>query len=356
MLDFFITANGPGEISTWVLPVVKRLREEFTQCRITLFILPCRFSTGTEAEYANQIPEIDYVFQSREFFKRLRSLPIKPYKNGLVIYLGGDAIWAILLKLRYRFKAIAYSETQYPLLKYFNTVFLRKRDGDLMLESLAMTIVDQKLIQTLKLKKTIVFFPGSRPSQFQYLFPLFQEVAKTLPQGFLPVFNISPFIPEAMVASLTQSKWEKSIYRDKTHELMQSCYLAISIPGTNNVQLAYWNAPSLIIFPFNFPDVVQFKGIIGAILNIPGLRKPGKKILLSFLDKRVKFTSLVNANEGREIFPELRGNLSVQVISEFINKYLDDSIKIVAIRENLKGMVKKTRILDNMIHTIRRLL
>ncbi len=350
MFDIFITTNGPGEISTWVKPFVQEVKKNHPQARVSLFILPCRFSTGNEEEVALGIREIDYVFRAKDFDKRLRSLPFKHSKNGVIVFLGGDLFEAVLLKLRYKYKAIAYTEGQKSWKLFFNAFFLRDKDGDLMFSSLQNEDLDKTVVKDLSRKRNIVFFPGSRPEQFKHLFPLFQNVSKHVSAQYRCVFSISSYIPDKLLEQYVE---EGTIYyKDKSLELMKSAYLAITIPGTNNIELAYLSVPSLIVFPFNYPEVVNFKGLIGAILNFPILKTHGKSWLLRYLNKKVKYTSLVNTKENKLIFPELRGNLQEKNIIDAINKILEKSM-LDSIKENLKEINRESNVLNAMLNKVK---
>ncbi|MDD5456508.1 MAG: hypothetical protein PHV30_05685 [Candidatus Margulisbacteria bacterium] len=351
MYDVFITTNGPGEIATWVTPVVKELKKQRKDIRITLFLLPCRFSTGTEMETATGIKEIDQVFRPEEFWKNLRRLSFKPTKKGVVLFLGGDLLWALLLKWRYGYKAIAYTEGAQNFRMFYDAFFTRDKDGDLMFSYFEHTAADEKFLKELKKTKNIVFFPGSRPEQFKHLFPLMQKAVQYIKPELKCIFNISSFIPEQM---LQKYRLDKSIiyYKDKTFELMLAAYMAVSIPGTNNIQLAYLNVPTLIVFPFNYPEVVNFKGLMGAILNLPLFRTYGKKWLLKSLDKKVKYTSLLNTKENQLLFPEFRGELDEQKIAGEINRLAADHDFINSSVKKLKSLNKKSGALDKIIGKI----
>ena len=68
-IDILILSNGPGEIMTWVLPVVKALRQKLNHdLRISLVLSPCPHATGKEAEIAASFPEIDRVQAADYFF------------------------------------------------------------------------------------------------------------------------------------------------------------------------------------------------------------------------------------------------------------------------------------------------
>ena len=52
-VDILILSNGPGEVTTWVRPVVKALREQLghdiSQVRISVILSPCPHASGKEA-------------------------------------------------------------------------------------------------------------------------------------------------------------------------------------------------------------------------------------------------------------------------------------------------------------------
>ncbi len=357
MFDVFITTNGPGEIATWVTPVVKELKSRRDDIRISLFIQPCRFATGTEEEIALNIPEIDYVFRTTDFKKRLIHLPFHHSKKGVVIFLGGDLFSALLLKLRYGYKAIAYTEGDQSWKFAYDAFLTRDIDGDLMYAYFEHTHIDEAMVRTLRRNTNIVFFPGSRPEQFKYLFPLFQRVARFIPPDYTCLFNVSAFIPDAMIEEFTlDHQVPPKLYKGKSPELMKSAALAVTIPGTNNIQLAYLNIPSLIVFPFNYPEVVQFKGLLGAIMNLPFLKTTGKKWLLGYLDKKVKFTSLVNVKEKKLLFPELRGTLTEEQIASEITAQVRNYSQLREIQKTLSTLNKKSDALDLICYKVKEFL
>ncbi|MDD4527152.1 MAG: hypothetical protein PHF25_03835 [Candidatus Margulisbacteria bacterium] len=349
MFDLFITSNGPGEITTWVHPFVKRIKKEIEDVRITLFIVPCRFKAGNEYEVAKQIKEIDNVYSAKEFKYRLIRLPFEPYKKGCVVFMGGDLGKAVLLKKRYRFPAIAYTEGDKSFKLFFNKIFTRDKDGDLMYSFFEDYNEDKQLIETLKETKNVVFFSGSRPKQFKALFPIFQEVSKLLPKGYKCIYSISPYISDNIIQKAKCDSRKLITYKNKSAELMKTAELCVSIPGTNNIQLAYLNAPSLIVFPFNKPKVIDFPGLIGLIANVPGGRYFKKRLILKYLGKNVEFTSLVNRKENMEIFPELRGDLTAKQIALSITKLLSNKQELNKIKEKCLALSKTSNVLDNMV-------
>ena len=56
LTDILILSNGPGEVTTWVRPAVKALRQQLggdpSSVRISVVLSPCPNATGKEAAIA----------------------------------------------------------------------------------------------------------------------------------------------------------------------------------------------------------------------------------------------------------------------------------------------------------------
>lgn len=75
--DVIIITNAPGELSTWVKPVVKRIGETLLGARIIVSLVPCPYSSGEESKIASEIPEVAYVLNADEtsLFLLTKKLP-----------------------------------------------------------------------------------------------------------------------------------------------------------------------------------------------------------------------------------------------------------------------------------------
>ena len=71
-VDILILSNGPGELATWVKPVVQELRDRLgndrQQVRISAVLSPCSNANGQEAAVARRYPEVDRVQAAEHFF------------------------------------------------------------------------------------------------------------------------------------------------------------------------------------------------------------------------------------------------------------------------------------------------
>ena len=115
-----IISNGPGELSTWVRPVVDYLNKindsskniDKLNFSIRLVLVPCPNATGKEYEVAKSWNKFELVTKAKTFWKLL----IRPYQyakwpqKGIVIFLGGDQLWGVLLAKRLGYINITYAE------------------------------------------------------------------------------------------------------------------------------------------------------------------------------------------------------------------------------------------------------
>jgi lipid-A-disaccharide synthase len=96
-VDILILSNGPGEMTTWVRPVVKALRqlggEDRETVRISVVLSPCPHAMGKEADLARTYGEVDRVQASNyfwNFFLWGKTAEAWDWRSrGVVLFLGG---------------------------------------------------------------------------------------------------------------------------------------------------------------------------------------------------------------------------------------------------------------------------
>ncbi len=117
-VDILILSNGPGELATWVRPVVKALREQLgndrSQIRISVVLSPCPNASGKEVAIAQSYPEVDRVQGAEHFLPFL--LSGKTAENwdwrdrGVVLFLGGDQFFPVVIGKRLGYRTVIYAE------------------------------------------------------------------------------------------------------------------------------------------------------------------------------------------------------------------------------------------------------
>ncbi len=103
---------------TWVRPVIRELQQQLggdrPHVRISLVLAPCPNASGKEEAIARSFPEIDRIQAAPHFFPFL--LWGKTAKNwdwrdrGVVIFLGGDQIYPIVIGKRLGYRTVIYGE------------------------------------------------------------------------------------------------------------------------------------------------------------------------------------------------------------------------------------------------------
>ena len=117
-VDILILSNGPGEVTTWVRPVVRALRQQLghdrTQVRISVILSPCPNASGKEAAIAKSFSEVDRVQPPEYFWQFL--LWGKTVENwdwrdrGVVVFLGGDQFFPVAIGKRLDYRTVVYAE------------------------------------------------------------------------------------------------------------------------------------------------------------------------------------------------------------------------------------------------------
>ena len=198
-LAVVIVSNGPGELATWVKPVINELNKinkpldenDILNFTLRLVLVPCPNATGKEFAVAKSWNKFEIITKSKIFWKLLinpSSFAQWP-KKGIVIFLGGDQFWSILLAKRLGYMNITYAEwiSRWPQWtdkigamneKVKELIPKRYKNkcqviGDLM----ADIKLNNEISFKDKEKHHIVLLPGSKKSKLAIGIPFFLEIA-----------------------------------------------------------------------------------------------------------------------------------------------------------------------------------
>jgi len=389
-----IVSNGPGELATWVNPVVDELNKikksqfdddnlDFT---LGLVLVPCPNATGKEYLVANSWNKFDLITKSKSFWKLL----IKPHsfanwpKKGVVIFLGGDQFWSILLAKRLGYLNITYAEWVSRWPQWTNEIaamnikvkeLLPKRYqykckviGDLM--------ADIKLNSEISLKNKeknfIALLPGSKKAKLSIGIPLFLEVADHIAEENQNINFIIPIAPttdkseylffqsnrnpiakcySSKIKTIKPSKdscfdyvietsKNTKIYLIKKHpcyEILKKCDLAITTVGANTSELAAIALPMLVVLPTQHLNMMNaWDGILGVIGKISFINRLLTFIIKNFYFKKKKFFAWPNIKAKRMLVPERIGKISPINIAKEALLLIKNKDQLKNIRENLQ--------------------
>jgi lipid A disaccharide synthetase len=199
--DILILSNGPGELATWVRPVVHALRQlsgnDRAFLRISVILSPCPHATGKETAIGLSYPEVDRVQSPEHFFPFL--LWGKTAENwdwrdkGVVLFLGGDQFFTIVIGKRLNYRTVIYAEWDARWHKWCDRFAIMQPNiltkvppkyahkftivGDLIADIIKLEGRGDKAEKNIEL---IGLLPGSKPAKLAQGMPLCLAIAHHL--------------------------------------------------------------------------------------------------------------------------------------------------------------------------------
>jgi lipid-A-disaccharide synthase len=387
MLDILILSNGPGEIATWVRPVVQALRQEFddTAARISVVLSPDSNAGGREAEIALSYPGVDRSQAAEHFWDFLlwgkTSEQWDWHPQGIVIFLGGDQVFPVLIGKRLGYKTLIYGELAARWPKYIDRFAVMNEQvlatihpeyrhkatvvGDLMLEA-GQT---QQSVPT-RSKTLIGLLPGSKAQKLQMGLPFCLAIAEAIQQARPDTEFMIPVAPaisieylarfadsdqnpviELVQGSTATLVTGEQLYLQTTqglkvalhqefpaYDTLSQCTLCLTTIGANTAELAALGIPMVVLLPTYQLDAMRsWDGIPGILARLPGLGTPISKLINWITFKQLKGRKFAWPNiwAGREIVPELVGKITVAEVATLVIDLLDHPEKLEQIRTDL---------------------
>ena len=405
-----IVSNGPGELATWVKPVLdylikqksKSINLNIPNYKLVLSLVPCPNATGKEFTVANDWQILDLIIPAKNFLKLL----LKPSlfgswpRNGVVVFLGGDQFWNVLLAKRLGYESITYAEwiARWPrwnlhiaaMNEEVRNIIPKKFKKKCQVIGDLMADVKNNLspIHEINNKKWIAILPGSKKAKLSIGIPFFLEVADRIKECG---DNINLMIPIAPTTELEDfiffqsaknpitkyyssniksiKKIENSIFnyvletckntkifilqQNSNHNILSQCKLALTTVGANTAELAAINLPMIVVLPTQHLNAMNaWDGIFGIIGRIKLLNRIQTFIIKRWYLKNNKFFAWPNIKANKQIIPERVGIISPKDISDEAIYLLKEKDLLVEQKLNLlkmrgkRGAVKK---LSNLI-------
>lgn len=358
---FIIQTNSPGELTSWVTPIVGEARNQCPEATIVIALTPCQYASGQEAQIAKAIPGVQTVYTPQQTLRLIWGWPMKKEKDrkGVVLYLGGDPLYSQFLGIKFRFPVYGYTEHARHLGPLFKKVF-HKTKGDLMGARIASFQADRSvLLEKYKLEpgRYCLFFCGSRPAHFLNMAPFMGEVVVAIkkkdPQ-FQAILGISPFISEEHLASIRVSveKAGMRLIRGESLELLSLADLLVTLPGTNTAEAMYLQVPMCVLIPLNRPDLIIFDGLLGILGKIPGLGIGLKNIALSILKRKKQFYALPNRMANQAIVPELAEVLTVPKTADLIYALYHQPDQLLRMKQALARFKPSYTIVEEVVSSL----
>jgi lipid-A-disaccharide synthase len=380
--DIVIITNSAGELSALVKPLVEETQRSLPQARVIVVFTPCQYATGRELEEAKSLKGISEVIIPQEYKRWILQgkAPegIKFNNEGIVVYMGGDLLHAVVVSKKLKFPAVAYTEKHMAWKNSFKLFMVPdemtsnkfasngmskeklKIVGNLMADSVPLDLDGAPLAKKLGIncdKPVVSFLPGSRPFQANHMVPFFLKVAemmKKISPEIQFLFVLSPYLSddeiknslkdEGVIYSQGDLKYIQSksaakvvLVRGSRHEAISLSNLVITIPGTNTAEISVIGKPMVVVFPMDKPEDIPMEGIADLLCRIPLLGGLVKRLTIKLVEVKTRFFALPNIKAGREIVPEFKGKVTAKEVAARAIQCLKDPEWLSETRELLKN-------------------
>ncbi|MCC0175693.1 lipid-A-disaccharide synthase [Waterburya agarophytonicola K14] len=391
MNDLVILSNGPGEVATWVRPVVKCLRQQLgtkdSEIRISVLLSPCPHSTGKEAAIALSYPEVDRVLSPGDFFNFLLWGKTKDNwqwrDQGIVVFLGGDQFYTVAIAQRLGYSSLIYAEWDARWYRFVDRFAVSDRRvvdrvpksyhhkfsvvGDLMAD-VALEIRDRPATPRLDIP-VIGLLVGSKPAKLSQGVPLCLAIAEKIHEQLPKVAFIIPVAPTLNLSTL--SKYANSqdnpfvsvfgnvegklitsedmtyivtsggtkiklVTQFPAYEDLVDCQLCLTTVGANTAELTSLGIPMIVLLPTQQLDAMRsWDGLPGIFANLPGVGTILAKLINYLVLKQGRLFAWPNIWANSEIVPELVGKLQPGNVAQLAVDYLTHPNKLQSMQNSL---------------------
>ena len=388
-----LVCNGPGELSTWVRPLARRLQAEMplrpdspmAPTGLQLVLVPCPNATGSEQRVAAAMGLFERIIPAARFWwLLLRPRRYGPWpRRGVVVFLGGDQFWTVLLSARLGYRHITYAEwvarwprwndsiaAMGPAAAYRLAGRWRHRCqvvGDLMAD-LSESARDE---QPLPPGDWLALMPGSKRAKLQVGVPFLLETADRLSaqrpncRFLLPVAPTTsvqellaytgPNNPIARHYSAGEPQLQPSpqglefitksgtrillIEQQPAHGVLSQCCLALTTVGANTAELGALGVPMIVLVPTKHLHVMQaWDGGIGLLARLPILRWLLGMALTAWRMRHHGFLAWPNISAGRLVVPERVGAITPEQIADEAAAWLHQPERLEHMRNDLRSL------------------
>ncbi|MBL1175811.1 lipid-A-disaccharide synthase [Pantanalinema sp. GBBB05] len=366
-VDILILSNGPGELATWVKPVVHELRRQLgddrAQVRISVVLSPCVNASGQEAAIARRYPEVDRVQAASHFFPFLlwgRTAENWDWRSqGVVLFLGGDQFFPVVIGKRLGYRTVIYAEWEarwHRWIDRFGVMNAQVCDrippkfapkftivGDLMAEAAPSSPSPSSSSSPHPL---IGLLPGSKPMKLSLGVPLCLAIAEQMHQSHPEIRFSIPVAPTLDLPGLAkfadpdhnpaiaQFSWGQAelvmppqsnglpylktptgLHIDlwtefPAYDLLAQCDLCLTTIGANTAELGALAVPMIVLLPTQQMDIMRaWDGLPGLLVNLPGVGRWFAKQINRLALRRIGLLAWPNIWAKAEIVPELVGQL-----------------------------------------------
>ncbi|MBW4464299.1 MAG: lipid-A-disaccharide synthase [Pegethrix bostrychoides GSE-TBD4-15B] len=396
--DILILSNGPGELTTWVSPVLQALRAKALQPapRISLVLSPCPNASGQEVAIAQRYG-IDRIQAAEHFWpfllwgKTTEDWDWSP--QGLVIFLGGDQLFPVIIGRRLGYKTLVYGEWQTRWHRWVDCFAVMRPEqiqqaparyaakfcvvGDLMADLTPNLTPDAQSAPApdqAAAAPLIGLLPGSKSAKLTQGMPLALAIAAQVQQArpqarfvipvapTLQLYDLARFADPlqnplltqfgAIAAVLKQAAGQPYLETQQglridlctetpAHALLRQCDLCLTTIGANTAELGALAVPMIVLMPTQQLDAMRaWDGLPGLLANLPGVGSLWARLINAWFLRRnrrqPRFFAWPNIWANRAVVPELLGELQPAEVAALVLDWLDHPEQLSQIRQDLR--------------------
>jgi len=360
MAQVVLVSNGPGELYTWVGPVVRELRRALPDARVAVSLVPCQFAAGNEPEVARSFGP-DHVATPGEYLRALAAgsvpagLADAGAGPGAVVGLGGSPGAPVTMARRLGFPAFRYSFEPYwhSGLELLLLPDERVRERALRRGSpgAALRVVGNLVADAVEAAEPapdrgdphVLVFAGSRDQFALHLIPfmiaLVDRLARDLP-GARFVWPVSRMLRARTVEAGIAGEASATLHgvagrregdvvhtpggarielvaEEERYAHMRAADLAVTIPGTNTLELGVAGVPALVLLPLNRPELIPLEGAGHWLGLVPLVGRYLKRYAVRlFVEGLAVPVSLPNRITGEDLMVEVAGRVHPDAVAE----------------------------------------
>ncbi|MDQ3399216.1 MAG: hypothetical protein M3511_15920 [Deinococcota bacterium] len=342
------------------------LREKRPEVEVTISLIPCQFAGGNEAGIARGFGA-DTVTAPADFLRFLAT-GHKPAawrgEEGFVLSMGGNTGMALQLAQRLRYPGYRYSFNPYWH-RRLKRLFVHDRraarnarllgaPGDRVeiIGNLVADAVQRAAPVARPGRPHVLLIPGSRDGFALHLIPFMIALADRLgalyPEARFvwPVSRllssevirdgiagrekatlggatgVRQYVNGREVIATPSGHLLEMISEDERYAHMRSADLAVTIPGTNTLELGIAGVPSVVVLPLNKPEAIPLEGPGHWLSLVPivGTALKRQAVLLAAPHFPV---ALPNELSGEKLMLEITGKVGVARALDAVRSLLD---------------------------------
>jgi hypothetical protein len=387
-VDILILSNAPGELTTWVRPVVSALRQQLgDRARLSLVLSPCPNASGQEVAIA-QTYGIDRIQSADRFFPFLLwGQTVDQWdwrKNGVVIFLGGDQFFPVVIGKRLGYPTVVYGEWETrwhgwvdrfgvmnaDLVERVNPKYADKFTvvGDLMADIEGDTPKNTN-------EDVIGILPGSKSAKLAQGVPLGLAIAHHIHAVRPQTRFVIPVAPTLTLSTLAKfadphhnpvisqfGNFSADLIQDSdclffqvkqdgqptplrielhtqfpAYSLLSQCRLCLTTVGANTAELGALAVPMIVLLPTQQLDAMRaWDGLPGLLANLPGVGTVFARLINGWFLRKTRLLAWPNIWAGRAIVPELIGQLNPAEVAALALDWLEHPETLAHIQTQLR--------------------